>query len=67
MSGFVFSEKPIRIERGEGASLYADDGTEYLDFGASYAVTPVGHCHPQVVDAVAADGGVSLDRLKPDG
>ena len=54
MSGFVFSEKPIGIERGEGATLYADDGTEYLDFGASYAVTPVGHCHPRVVDAVKA-------------
>jgi acetylornithine/LysW-gamma-L-lysine aminotransferase len=52
MSGFVFSEKPISIDRGEGASLYADDGTEYLDFGASYAVASVGHCHPRVVDAV---------------
>jgi acetylornithine/LysW-gamma-L-lysine aminotransferase len=52
MSGFVFSEKPIRIERGEGVHLYADDGTEYLDFGASYAVAAVGHCHPRVVDAV---------------
>jgi acetylornithine/LysW-gamma-L-lysine aminotransferase len=57
--GFVFSEKPIRIERGEGAYLYADDGTEYLDFGASYAVTPVGHCHPEVV-AAAQD---QLERL----
>ena len=52
MSGFVFSEKPIRIERGDGVHLYADDGTEYLDFGASYACTPVGHCHPEVVEAV---------------
>ena len=52
MSGFVFSEKPIGIDRGEGATLYADDGTEYLDFGASYAVAAVGHCHPRVVDAV---------------
>ena len=51
MSGFVFSEKPIRIERGEGAYLYDDSGTEYLDFGASYAVTPVGHCHSEVVEA----------------
>ncbi|ADJ13588.1 aspartate aminotransferase family protein [Halalkalicoccus jeotgali] len=51
MSGFVFSEKPIRIERGEGTYLYDDSGTEYLDFGASYAVTPVGHCHPEVVSA----------------
>ncbi len=49
--GFVFSEKPIRIERGEGPYLYDDSGTEYLDFGASYAVTPVGHCHPDVVAA----------------
>jgi len=49
--GFVFSEKPIRIERGEGPYLYDGDGREYLDFGASYAVTPVGHCHPEVVAA----------------
>ncbi|WP_327050538.1 aspartate aminotransferase family protein [Halomicrococcus gelatinilyticus] len=52
MSGFVFSEKPIQIERGEGPYVYDDAGTEYLDFGASYAVTPVGHCHPEVVAAV---------------
>ena len=52
MSGFVFSEKPIGIERGEDVYLYGEDGTEYLDFGASYAVAAVGHCHPRVVDAV---------------
>jgi acetylornithine/LysW-gamma-L-lysine aminotransferase len=57
VSGFVFSEKPIRIERGEGAYLYDDDGTEYLDFGASYACTPVGHCHPEVVEAVREQAG----------
>ncbi|MES3516572.1 MAG: aspartate aminotransferase family protein [Natronomonas sp.] len=51
MSGFVFSEKPIRIDRGDGVYLYDTNGTEYLDFGASYACTPVGHCHPEVVDA----------------
>jgi len=51
MSGFVFSEKPIGIERGEGVYLYDTNGTEYLDFGASYACTPVGHCHPEVVEA----------------
>jgi acetylornithine/LysW-gamma-L-lysine aminotransferase len=52
MSGFVFSEKPIRIERGEGPYLYAADGTEYLDFGASYAVATLGHAHPAVTAAV---------------
>ncbi|WP_323172698.1 aminotransferase class III-fold pyridoxal phosphate-dependent enzyme [Natrialba sp. PRR66] len=52
MSGFVFSEKPISIESGAGATLTAENGTEYLDFGASYACTPTGHCHPDVVDAI---------------
>ncbi|MFC5971987.1 aspartate aminotransferase family protein [Halomarina salina] len=52
MSGFVFSEKPLRIDRGEGVHLYDDSDTEFLDFGASYAVTPVGHCHPDVVEAI---------------
>jgi acetylornithine/LysW-gamma-L-lysine aminotransferase len=59
MTGFVFSEKPIRIERGEGVHLYDPDGAEYLDFGASYACTPLGHCHPEVLDA-ARD---QLERL----
>ena len=50
--GFVFSEKPIEIESGEGAYLYGSDGTEYLDFGASYAVASIGHSHPAVTEAV---------------
>ncbi|MFC7130342.1 aspartate aminotransferase family protein [Haloferax chudinovii] len=52
MSGFVFNEKPIAIESGEGPYLYADDGTEYLDFGASYAVAALGHSHPAVTAAI---------------
>ena len=52
MKGFVFSQKPIPIESGAGVTLTAEDGTEYLDFGASYACTPTGHCHPAVVEAV---------------
>lgn len=50
--GFVFSEKPLPITGGEGMTLFGDDGTEYLDFGASYACTPLGHCPPAVVSAV---------------
>ncbi|MFW5939972.1 MAG: aspartate aminotransferase family protein, partial [Halolamina sp.] len=51
--GFVFSEKPIAIESGSGVTLTAADGTEYLDFGASYACTPLGHSPPAVVDAIS--------------
>jgi acetylornithine/LysW-gamma-L-lysine aminotransferase len=60
MSGFVFSEKPIQIERGEGPYLYTDDGTEYLDFGASYAVAALGHSHPRVTEAVQQQAGELL-------
>jgi acetylornithine/LysW-gamma-L-lysine aminotransferase len=54
VSGFVFSEKPIQIASGDGVFVRDADGTEYLDFGASYACTPVGHCHPEVVDAATS-------------
>ena len=50
--GFVFSQKPIAIESGSGVTLTSEDGTEYLDFGASYACTPLGHSPPAVVDAI---------------
>ncbi|WP_114578204.1 aspartate aminotransferase family protein [Saliphagus sp. LR7] len=49
---FVSGGKPIPVERGEGPYLYTPDGTEYLDAGASYACTPLGHSHPAVVEAV---------------
>ncbi|MFB6085893.1 MAG: aspartate aminotransferase family protein [Halodesulfurarchaeum sp.] len=54
MTEFVFSPKPIRIESGDGATLRAESGTEYLDMGASYACTPLGHSHPAVVEALTA-------------
>ncbi|OYR53424.1 aspartate aminotransferase family protein [Halorubrum halodurans] len=54
MSGFVFSEKPIEIAAGDGVHLTDTNGNEYLDFGASYACTPVGHSHPEVVDAATS-------------
>jgi acetylornithine/LysW-gamma-L-lysine aminotransferase len=53
VSGFVFSEKPIQIEDGDGPYLYDDGGTEYLDMGASYACVPLGHGHEAVQSAVS--------------
>lgn len=55
--GFVFSEKPLQIASGEGMTLTGGNGTEYLDFGASYACTPLGHCPPSVVDAIREQAG----------
>lgn len=54
---FVSGSKPIGIERGEGVFLYTADGTEYIDAGASFACTPLGHSHPAVVEAVQEQVG----------
>ncbi|WP_373189245.1 aspartate aminotransferase family protein [Halolamina sp.] len=57
---FVFSEKPLALASGEGLTLTGEDGTEYLDFGASYACTPLGHCPPAVVTAIQEQAGELL-------
>ena len=59
MSGFIFNEKPIQIESGDGPYLYDDGGNEFLDMGASYACVPLGHGH-DAVDAAVRD---QLDDL----
>ncbi len=59
MSGFVFNEKPIEIVEGDGPYLHDADGTEFLDFGASYACVPLGHGHDAVTSAVREQ----LERL----
>ncbi|MEM9990720.1 MAG: aspartate aminotransferase family protein [Bacteroidota bacterium] len=44
----------LEVERGEGAYLYAPDGTRYLDLIAGISVSSVGHCHPEIVAAAKA-------------
>ncbi|GAA1640493.1 acetylornithine transaminase [Microbacterium flavum] len=39
--------------RGEGSSLWDDEGRRYLDFLGGIAVTSLGHAHPVFVEAVA--------------
>ncbi len=47
----LFYEQPLRIVRAEGVWMYDQDGRRYLD--AYNNVPVVGHCHPQVVEALA--------------
>ncbi|MCU1583555.1 MAG: aspartate aminotransferase family protein [Microbacteriaceae bacterium] len=50
-------EAPVEIVRGSGTLLFDADGTEYLDV---YSVLPtVGHSHPRVVEAIAAQTALS--------
>jgi adenosylmethionine---8-amino-7-oxononanoate aminotransferase len=43
-----------RIERGEGAYLYAADGRRIIDAISSWWVVTHGHCHPAIVRAIQA-------------
>ena len=48
----LFYEKPLHLVRGDGVWLYDRDGRAYLDTYNN--VASVGHCHPRVVAAMAA-------------
>ncbi|MEU0296439.1 aminotransferase class III-fold pyridoxal phosphate-dependent enzyme, partial [Streptomyces microflavus] len=43
----------LPLVRGEGAHVWAEDGTRYLDFVGGIAVNALGHAHPAVVEAVS--------------
>ncbi len=45
---------PLKIipVKGKGAKLWDKDGNEYIDFAGGIAVNALGHCHPDLVDAL---------------
>ena len=46
----LFYKEPVHLVRGEGVWLYDADGEKFLDCYNN--VASVGHCHPDVVDAL---------------
>jgi len=52
----LFYHEPLHLVRGEDVWLYDAAGNAYLD--AYNNVASVGHCHPRVVAAMAAQAGV---------
>ena len=48
----TYARSNLAFERGEGVRLYAQDGTEYLDFHAGVAVNALGHGDPHLVAAL---------------
>jgi len=43
--------------RGEGARLWDDEGTEYLDFASGISVCNMGHCNARVTAAIREQAG----------
>lgn len=50
----TFGRKSVCLVRGEGMHVYDDAGNEYLDFIAGIGAVSLGHCHPAVTAALAA-------------
>jgi len=53
----TYRRAPVEFVRGEGALLWDTEGKEYLDFLAGISVCTVGHCNPEVVEAVREQAG----------
>ncbi len=56
----TYARFPVTLVRGEGARVWDDEGNEYLDFIAGIAVNTLGHAHPALTRALAAQAGVML-------
>ena len=53
---FITKRPDLIFERGEGSWLFDHQGKAYLDFIQGWAVNCLGHCPPEIVDALAAQG-----------
>lgn len=56
-------EPPIFWERAAGANVWDADGNRYVDLGAGFGVANVGHAHPRVVAALAAQERALLHAM----
>jgi len=50
----TYGRQPLVLVKGEGCRVWDDQGIEYLDLVAGLAVCNLGHAHPQVARAAAA-------------
>jgi 4-aminobutyrate aminotransferase/(S)-3-amino-2-methylpropionate transaminase len=56
-------EPPIFWERAAGANVWDADGNRYVDLGAGFGVANVGHAHPRVLEALAAQERALLHAM----
>ena len=55
-----YRQPPFVFVRGEGSSLFDASGKRYLDLYAGIAVSTLGHAHPKLAAAIAAQAGKLL-------
>ena len=50
----VHAKRDVNLVRGDGVRVLDDTGRVYLDLAAGHGVAALGHCHPEVTAAIAA-------------
>src|SRR5213593_3417125 len=48
----TYYDEPLTLVRGEGLHVWDDAGRRYLDCFGGVLTVSVGHCHPEVTDAI---------------
>src|SRR6056297_1869466 len=48
----IYGRLPILLKKGKGSHVWDSDGDEYIDVLGGIAVNSLGHCHPNVVNAI---------------
>ncbi|GAB4467094.1 MAG: aspartate aminotransferase family protein [Anaerolineales bacterium] len=56
----VYAKQPVSIVRGQGALLWDSDGNEYIDCSSGHGVANLGHAHPKVTAAIAAQAATLI-------
>jgi glutamate-1-semialdehyde 2,1-aminomutase len=52
-----FGEYPIFMDHARGSRIFDVDGNEYVDWMMAFGALPLGHAHPEVVEAIAQAAG----------
>ena len=62
-----FGKYPIFMQRGRGSRIYDVDGNEYIDWMMAFGALPLGHAHPEIVEAIteAATTGAHFATATP--
>ena len=56
----TYSRLPLALVKGSGAWVWDSEGRKYLDFVTGLAVNSLGHCHPEIVEAIREQAGEIL-------
>jgi predicted acetylornithine/succinylornithine family transaminase len=56
----TYGRFPLTVVRGKGTRVWDEAGREYLDFCAGIATCSLGHCHPALTKAIAAQASTLM-------